>query len=425
MYEISSQTVKLSYTQRVDHLNPEIFSTMGFFLELHGLHLLYSPFRTIITEITNNAFKANLKRLFFKVNKLDLVADYKKGQKQFSRLFHSDSSQIVALSGANNLNVHIIFTSKKKNLVIKVRNDAPILENELKSVQSILKHPIESGKKRLKEKEGGGLGLQMVLLMLTNLGLKNSWDFKTQKNYTEFSIIVPTATDFRSLSVAKKRMISQSLPNLLAVHSNSIDKYTDRFSYKLNKMKQDPKILSINNVPAHKNNSRPDLKYPESADLHLLEMNKIRASMFKDLPIDVSSEKKQLIHNLLEVFLLSERTCFVLSDTAIASIREITGRNQAIHKSYFPAATLGLAPGTIIQLWANMSLSEIQIKNLFTNFSESSEFILARILYLYWNTKKMKSKKELNWSLYSKYLYETRNLTPNIKSILNKITKMR
>lgn len=135
----------------------------------------------ILMELIKNAVKANIKRIFFKENSLDInnSGDYRKGMERFKEEAIEKDIQIYTDKLASfNLVTRVAFKNTANFLHISVINNAPILNSELKKVQGRIakayryKELVEAFSDVLDDSEGTGLGLIVAMTVLKNSGLR-------------------------------------------------------------------------------------------------------------------------------------------------------------------------------------------------------------------------------------------------------------
>lgn len=423
MFNLTTTTHKLSLSKANERVDKKILATMGYFLEIHGLHLLYSPFRTIVTELINNAHKANLKREFFKTHNLDLEKDYKEGQKKFTDLLHSSSKELNSLIKKNSLSVHVVFKSKPSEIIIKVQNDSQILKNELRVIKKIFSSTFTKKQKAIKEKEGGGLGLKMTLLMLINLGLKDTLSFTSKTQTTQFKLTIPTAQNIINKPLHSLLGETKLFDSMLPVASQSLLDYEDKIAWTFNQihLTKDSTKINIQDIELSKEAKPKNILYPESANHSLKETQNLNYDIFKNILISETNEEKFYLTYYMEIFLLSDRISFYLSKENITQILKATNRNSPLQKSHFPMATLGLYPGSLLFIWAKKNLPSEHTHLYLPLFENGDNYIMARILYLYWVTMHSTTKKEFHWDLYSKHIQQNISASPRVINILTKI----
>ena len=134
----------------------------------------------IVRELTNNAVKANLKRIYFKNRNLDITetGDYREGMEHFKdETYMSGGGPATGILMDSEMLVRVSFTTTDDHIQISVTNNVPILDVELKKITSRIE---KAGRYRdiaqafdevLDDSEGAGLGLIMAVMLLRNCGL--------------------------------------------------------------------------------------------------------------------------------------------------------------------------------------------------------------------------------------------------------------
>lgn len=109
------------------------------FLEKHDILYLKEMILTILRELITNAVKANTKRLYFKLNNLDIKNqdDYRKGMEKFKGDVYGVNSDIFDKLQDVNLIVRVLFESIPGFLRITITNNIPLLKVELKKSRRV------------------------------------------------------------------------------------------------------------------------------------------------------------------------------------------------------------------------------------------------------------------------------------------------
>ncbi len=134
-----------------------------------------------IRELSDNAYKANLKRIFFEENNLDLTDRYvyKDNIAKFKDSLQSMASD--SHTRQRGLYVKVILRVQGQSLLIEVRNNVELSVLEYKRVHDRLSRcqqysSIEQGMSEIIDSsEGAGLGLVIMFLTLRKLGLSEEF----------------------------------------------------------------------------------------------------------------------------------------------------------------------------------------------------------------------------------------------------------
>ncbi len=186
------------FTQDVEAM---LFKILHRYLEEFDLIYLKETIISIVKELVNNSIKANMKRLYFKINELDIdkIEDYRTGMEKFKEdTYEADDDKYFEKLKQSQLVVRASFGATKKFFHINVINNIPILESELTKINARaqkaftyddISHAFDD---ILDESEGAGLGLIMSLMMLKNVGLtKDSFKIYKKDNLTIATISIP------------------------------------------------------------------------------------------------------------------------------------------------------------------------------------------------------------------------------------------
>lgn len=146
--------------------------------------LIFEKFNCIkfcIKEILENAKKANLKRLFFKEKGLDIHRDddYKIGMMQFKDTVSFNIDNYTKLLEKYKYKIEVDIYLKDKDLFFSIINSAEIVESELLKAREKITFARRFDKLEdalaviNSSKEGAGLGLIIVSVLLKELGFSS------------------------------------------------------------------------------------------------------------------------------------------------------------------------------------------------------------------------------------------------------------
>ncbi len=150
------------------------------YLEEYDILYIKDTVISVAKELINNAIKANLKRLYFKLKGLDIskTEDYRNGMEHFKQeAYHDDEQNFLEKLKNSNFVVRVAFKTFGEQIHLSVINNIEILEAELKKIQSRIskaykyKDISDAFEDVLDESEGAGLGLIMAMMLCKNTGL--------------------------------------------------------------------------------------------------------------------------------------------------------------------------------------------------------------------------------------------------------------
>lgn len=129
-------------------------------------------------ELAGNANRANAKRVYFSEKGLDIQSaeDYRKGLATFRQEAYGQINEFHFKQKAAGLYIKIDFQLKDESLRIRVRNNTPLTSEEHDKIREkfdVMKHhnTIPDAYNALEDySEGAGLGLVMILNLLSNMG---------------------------------------------------------------------------------------------------------------------------------------------------------------------------------------------------------------------------------------------------------------
>ena len=126
-----------------------------------------------VTELANNAKKANTKRVYFEEKGLDLTKpdDYAKGMENFKSETMENLPHYLELQKNKGLYIKIILQAKNNKIKLELRNKSELSVYEYKRIHDKITraqqyNSVEEGMAALlDDTEGAGLGLVMMILM--------------------------------------------------------------------------------------------------------------------------------------------------------------------------------------------------------------------------------------------------------------------
>ena len=154
---------------------------------------------TVIKEFLQNGVKATQKRIFFKNNGLDIDKNHKQAIEQFKESMSSGEIHTHLLSKDMDFLVELNFQEiDKKSLLISVRNHGEMNASEIKNVNFM----IDRGRRTAEvsdllsddtsNKEGGGLGLSMIVILMKKLNLTpDCLYYEVKDSFTSFNVRIP------------------------------------------------------------------------------------------------------------------------------------------------------------------------------------------------------------------------------------------
>lgn len=154
---------------------------------------------TVIKEFLQNGAKATQKRIFFKNNGLDIDKNHKQAIEQFKESMSSGEIHSHLLTKDMDFLVELNFQEiDKKSLLISVRNHGEMNASEIKNVNFM----IDRGRRTAEvsdllsdetsNKEGGGLGLSMIVILMKKLNLTpDCLYYEVKDSFTSFNVRIP------------------------------------------------------------------------------------------------------------------------------------------------------------------------------------------------------------------------------------------
>jgi len=167
--------------------------------EYDKLYLLYSIL-TIIRELMVNSLKANVKRVFFEMNGLNIndANDYETGISMFREVIIGDFDLLHNIVEETDLYIDFSVKNQSDGIIFEVKNNTTILPAELERIKYRMQVTQTSNSFNeifddiSDEKEGAGLGLMLILMCLKNMGLpSDTFKLNSVGNETIASVFIP------------------------------------------------------------------------------------------------------------------------------------------------------------------------------------------------------------------------------------------
>jgi HD-like signal output (HDOD) protein len=182
-----------------------IIKSIHRYLEHYDLNYIKNQIINIIKELVNNAIKANLKRIYFTLKKLDInkTDDYRTGMESFKEeAYENIIDELQGQLEKSNLVVRVTFKATDEYLYLNVINNVPILEAELSKINARIRKAYkyrvisEAFNEVLDESEGAGLGLIMALMIFKNIGMSpEAFRIYRKNDLTIAAIAIPLTMD--------------------------------------------------------------------------------------------------------------------------------------------------------------------------------------------------------------------------------------
>lgn len=148
------------------------------FLKSCNQENLYNYLSYCLLELLDNANRANVKRIYFQKNNLDItdISDYKKGMKDFKKIISDSENDFSNDLKASELVVKLTL-SANDDILMQVANNTKITEIELDRLNEKIDktkqyNTIQDAVNDIDQTEGCGLGIISIILMLKNITKK-------------------------------------------------------------------------------------------------------------------------------------------------------------------------------------------------------------------------------------------------------------
>lgn len=200
-------------------------------LTTHDQLYLLNSVISIMREVTENAQKANAKRLYFAVNGLKISDpdDYTKGMERFKIDFMYNSEKLRDFLTRSDFNVNLDFGITEDGISISVTNNAALLPREKERIRyrmekaKIYNNLMEAYDDIKDESEGAGLGIALVMVTLKNIGINLSlFTIESGDHSTTVSLTIPRLIKPRDIITKIKERILHDIEELPPFPANAI-----------------------------------------------------------------------------------------------------------------------------------------------------------------------------------------------------------
>ncbi len=164
-------------------------------LRFQNLDKFVAYVKTVTKELIQNAFKATQKRYYFHRESLDLQKDYEKGMEGFKEFLQEN--KYMPLPEIFDFSARISIHLESSYFFLCVANQGELLEIERVSINSMLERGKEINsvaellENEVRHKEGGGIGLSMIVVLGKALNLPFPLSYKSENGLTEFCLQIP------------------------------------------------------------------------------------------------------------------------------------------------------------------------------------------------------------------------------------------
>jgi len=198
---INGEEFYIQFQKFTHDVEAQIVKIIHRYLEQYDLLFHKDTILSITKELINNAIKANLKRIYFAENDLDIndATDYRSGMENFKADVFSPEKQnrIDAIEGSKYY-VRTTFSIKDEKINLNIANNITILKPELEKIKARVNKAFKYSDISdafgdvLDDSEGAGLGLIMAIMLLKNSGFpKDSFKISRNDKITSVNISIP------------------------------------------------------------------------------------------------------------------------------------------------------------------------------------------------------------------------------------------
>ena len=198
-FQAGNTTISIRFTKFTSITKLNIDSIISKLLKSLKKDELIYQLLYCIHELVSNAEKANIKRVVFAKNDLNIEDpdDYKKGMLLFKEIIERGDLKRLAENISTGQFVKIILKISKKFLIILIHNSERM--NYYEEIRMFEKRSLAKNSSSLAEllltindkEEGSGLGLIVMLFMLKKMGMQDAFSFYNSENGAYASLLIP------------------------------------------------------------------------------------------------------------------------------------------------------------------------------------------------------------------------------------------
>lgn len=188
-----------TYTLPVE-MEGYIIDILSDFFNQLNMSQFFDPFSYCIKELVNNAKKANTKRIYFNLKKLNIHNrfEYEKGMEHFKEDTINNLKYYLEEQRKQGYFIKVVLQMRNNKVKIEIRNRAELAVHEYKRIHDKITRAqqydsVEEGfSQLLDESEGAGLGIVIMILIMRKFGLtEDNYQILCENGETINRIIIP------------------------------------------------------------------------------------------------------------------------------------------------------------------------------------------------------------------------------------------
>jgi putative nucleotidyltransferase with HDIG domain len=183
---------------------------------------LYDTLESVFRELVQNAVKANMKRVWFKSQGLDInnASDYRAGMQKFREVAYHPEFMRESLMGSQ---YRIVVRIRKQGgrVVFDLINNAGVLPGELERIQFRMtkarqcKNFAEAYENMYDATEGAGLGIILTIMLLRNAGFDmGALSIVPENGNLKASVVIPEEMKGTEITTSIKKKILRDVRSL-------------------------------------------------------------------------------------------------------------------------------------------------------------------------------------------------------------------
>lgn len=194
----SDKGIRLTFRKVSPEDLEELYKISDLIISEKNIPQFKSLIHTVLKELIQNAVKATQKRVYYRKNGIDIQKSNSDDIDKFKESFTNGS--ILALMEEEHIEfaAEVCFIDDKDSFKISVRNHGEMNSVERKNVDFMFNRGKDAEDvsdllgEEISNKEGGGLGLSMIMILMKKLSIPSeNLFFRTNDSFTVFNFIIP------------------------------------------------------------------------------------------------------------------------------------------------------------------------------------------------------------------------------------------
>jgi putative nucleotidyltransferase with HDIG domain len=192
---------------------------------------LYDTLESVFRELIQNAIKANMKRVWFESQGLDInnMSDYRAGMQKFREVAYHPEVMRESLMGSQ-YRIVIRIRNRDGRVEFIISNNSGLLPVELERIRFRLanaqqcKNFAEAYEDMYDASEGAGLGIMLTMMLLKNAGFgADALDMAPESGNLRVTVVIPVEMKSVEITTSIKKKILRDVRSLPTFPKNILD----------------------------------------------------------------------------------------------------------------------------------------------------------------------------------------------------------